>query len=305
MKLGRYAEAQDDFNKSTAINPNYENAYNNNGSVNLWQGNYTAALKEYAKAIAFFPNSTRAYTNKGLAEFKLGNYSEALSDYNTAIILDEKNGYAYLNIGELKLSTRDYKGAIKAFSSAIAIDTSDARVYNSLGYAYFRANNYKLSIIYANKAVAKGGAGYKPYYQYSNEAVEALKKHGIAQCNVVEWMSPVEDVNKLFNRTIQLQGKAQVTVKVKISSAQMINKQNIRVLINNQPVTDIDKVNVLSTPDSQLNTATGNFEYEYQAIVQVPPGKNPVKVMYGKKHTPELVIEYITTISHASLSPMK
>ncbi len=301
MKLGRYTDALADFNRCIDLNPNYENAYNNKGSIDLWQGDYNDAIKEYTKALAFSPKSARAYTNKGLAEFKMGNYNDALNDYNTAIDLDENNAYAYLNIGELKLSQRDYKGAIKAINKAISIDSTDARAYNSLGFAYFKSGNYKHAISNYSSGVAKGGISYKPYYQYSNEAIYALKQHTKADCNIVEWISPVEDVNKLYNGTIEL-SKPQVTVSVKVLSAQPINKQNIRFFINNQVVTDIGKINISTTADAQLNPATGVYEYEYKAVVQIPPGKSTIKVAYGKKHTPELITDYMTPVSQASLS---
>jgi len=97
--------------------------------------------------------------------------------------------------------------------------------------------------------------------------------------------------------------KQQVPVSVKILSAQPINKQNIRLFINNQVVTDIGKLNIVTTADTQLNPSTGVYEYEYKAVVQIPPGKSTIKVAYGKKHTPELTTEYMTPVSQASLNP--
>jgi len=197
---------------------------------------------------------------------------------------------------------RDYKEAIKYLNPSITIDSSDARAYNSLGYVYFLSKNYNHAIACYNKAIAKGGANYKPYYQYLEEATTGLKKHQVSQYTHLAWISPIEDVNKLFKGTIQLSGKPQIAVKVKISSTKPISKQNIQLMINDLPVTDPDKISILETKEMPKNIQTGFYEYEYHAVIQVTPGQNVVKVVYGKKHTPELTIAYNTPISEAYLS---
>ncbi len=73
-------------------------------------------------------------------------------------------------------------------------------------------------------------------------------------------------------------------------------------MINALPLTDADKLSVLESKEKPKNIQTGNFEYEYHAVIQVTPGQNIIKVVYNKKHTPELNISYNTPISEAYLS---
>ena len=61
-------------------------------------------------------------------------------------------------------------------------------------------------------------------------------------------------------------------------------------------------MSILDSKELPKNIQTGNFEYEYHVVIQVSPGQNTLKVVYGNKHTPELNIAYNTQISEAFLN---
>jgi tetratricopeptide (TPR) repeat protein len=292
-RMGRYDEAEVDLNKALDLVPHHGYALRGLGVIKYWQGDYDDAIAFYNIAIEYNNKVPDGYEFRGLAENKLGRYAEAMQDYGKAIALDPKRGYVYMCIGELQMNMADYQGAIASITKSIALDTSDKREYNSLGYAYFKAKNYPKAITYFDTAQIKGGNLFQPRFQYRDEAVKALNQKGTFQFTHLEWIGPVEDVNAMYQGTL-IASKPQLTLRVKVSSTKPIIKDQIKLLVNNQPLTAANQVTLANTGNGTFNKTTGEYEYEYKANLLVANGENKIKVQYDKKSVQELMVKYNT-----------
>ena len=120
--LENFEQAEADYNKAIAINPEYGNAYNNRGNTKAKQADYKGAIKDYNRAIELNSQFVEAYCNRGIAKENLGDHPEALEDFDRAIELNSEYIDSYLRRGILKLDSGDYAGAIKDFDRAIEIE---------------------------------------------------------------------------------------------------------------------------------------------------------------------------------------
>ncbi|MFN5595247.1 MAG: tetratricopeptide repeat protein, partial [Aphanizomenon sp.] len=90
--LGDKQAAIDDFTQAIKINPNYDKAYNNRGSVRDDLGDKQGAIDDYTLAIKFNPNLAQAYNNRGVVRKELGDKQGAIDDFQQAANLFQQQG---------------------------------------------------------------------------------------------------------------------------------------------------------------------------------------------------------------------
>jgi tetratricopeptide (TPR) repeat protein len=293
VKMGQYQQATQFLYKAMEISDRNGMAMTNLGVIQFWQGNYEEAINLYSKAIELKATNAQGeragYIARGLAKAKAGKLTDALSDYQQAIKSSPAHAYNYLCLGELKLAMADYTSAVDALTKSIVLDSADARAHNSLGYAYFRLNDYKNALKFYDLAVTKGGAGYQPYYQYRTEA--APTKQGSIAFNHLEWICPVEDVNKMFKSRYYAPTDS-VTIRVKIYADKPIIKAQIKCLLNNKSLTAKQFIGKPQITEAVLNKITSQYECEYKARIKVAEGNNTIRIQYQQKNLPELTVRY-------------
>jgi tetratricopeptide (TPR) repeat protein len=290
-RMGLYDEAEIELNKALAILPHHSHATRNFGTIKLWKGEYEGALADYNRAIEYNAKAFEGYTDRALAETKLGMYNEAKDDFNKSIQINPADGFTYLSLGELKIRQADYNGAIAELIKSINIDPASSRAYNSLGYSYFKINEYQSAVDYADSAIKKGSETYMPYYQYRIEALKARKqKTMVPEFSHLEWISPVEDVNKMTKGTV-LWRKPGMTIRVKVSSSHPVLLNGVNCFVNNKIIGE--KRDSTSVGNALLNKVTGEYEAEYSVKIALLPGKNSVKVIYKDKAVQELSVNYM------------
>lgn len=288
-RMGKYAEAEIDLHKAIDLLPHHGFALRGLGVIKYWQGNYEEAIAILNEAIEYHQKVPEGYDFRGLAETRAGKYTEAMNDFNKAIELKPANADAYLNMGELQIYTTDYQSAIASLNKSIAIDTGMARTYNSLGYAWFKAKDYTKAIAYFDTAKIKGGKAYQPYFQYRDESVAMLNHTGKGPFTHLEWIGPIEDINKMYQNTF-FSTTPSITVRVKISSVKPIVKNDIQLLLNDKPQTAAGQ---LKAPGNDtFNKLTGEFEYEYKADLLLATGTSTISVVYDHKSAQVLNVKY-------------
>jgi hypothetical protein len=127
--------------------------------------------------------------------------------------------------------------------------------------------------------------------QYRAECVTALNKTNTGSFTHLEWIGPIEDVNKMYQGTY-VSSKPGITVRIKVSSTKPIVKNRIQLLMNGKPLTAADQVTVVDTGEGIPNNLTGEFEYEYKADVLLATGTSDINVTYDNKTVQPLKIKY-------------
>jgi len=86
-----------DYSSALAINPDYEPAYNNRGSIYLVKGEHVLALWDFNKAIELNPESAEFYYNRSKVFAFTENYEDALKDALQAQTLGYPNIKDYIS----------------------------------------------------------------------------------------------------------------------------------------------------------------------------------------------------------------
>jgi tetratricopeptide (TPR) repeat protein len=64
------------------MNANNAAAYNNRGFAWRKLGRYAEAIEDYTKSLELSPNNLKTLNNRGFSYAKSGNFAKAISDYN-------------------------------------------------------------------------------------------------------------------------------------------------------------------------------------------------------------------------------
>ena len=167
--LAGYAEA-------IRLDPDYAEAYNNQGAVKDVLGRHDDALADYTEAIRLKPDHGRPYYNRGAVKAKLGRYEDALADYTEAIRLKPDHAGAFYNRGVAKATLGRHEDALADYAEAIRLDPDYAEAYNNQGAVkdvlgrhddaladYTEAIRLKpdLAEAYGNRGNAKNALGLK------------------------------------------------------------------------------------------------------------------------------------------------
>jgi tetratricopeptide (TPR) repeat protein len=101
VKMGRYAEAIDDYDRSLARNPEFALAYFNRANATMRLGGAQKAIEDYTRFVERFVDHVGGYFNRALAYAEIGDYGKALTDFDRAIRLDPRQTKALLCRGIL------------------------------------------------------------------------------------------------------------------------------------------------------------------------------------------------------------
>ena len=182
MKIKRYKEAMNYFQKTLPNAPYKYEIYNNMGVCAFYQKKYDISVSLFEKAISENPNydiaiknhslitSARAKSmiekneageilelfsisspglndvNLGWLYYYMGDYPEAIHLFKKAMKLDPEYVFAYLSLGYLYDSTNNLKTALKYYKLALDLDREYPDLWNNIGITYFFLGEEKLAI---------------------------------------------------------------------------------------------------------------------------------------------------------------
>jgi type IV pilus assembly protein PilF len=147
LNLKDYAKAEESFNEALKLAPNFSEAYNNLGLLNLLQGRYQQAISYFEKALAnpLYANAHSAKTNMAQAYYLLGDKNKAIEILIS--LLKERADYAQalIELGKIYLNEMDLQAAEFYFKQALKLDrtSSEARYY--LGEVFFQQGKFDLA----------------------------------------------------------------------------------------------------------------------------------------------------------------
>lgn len=192
----RYLVASKNFDKAIEINPNFTNAYLENGYVNLEMRKTDAAKMNFTKVTQLDPSNTTAikelvnlyysyhqyqdainYAQKcktcdnekmiAMCYYKMEDFGNAEKKFLAVLAKDPKDAEATYTLGRTYLEMELEAKAIAYYEKAVVLDDTRSSWWFELGLLYFNANNHKNAVVAFNKASEKG-------YPVSNDFNENL-----------------------------------------------------------------------------------------------------------------------------------
>lgn len=116
MAMGKYQEAEADFNKSIDLMPTHSGVYINRAFARYKRHNYSGAMEDYNTALQVEPGNFTAHYNRALLKAETGDNNSAIEDFDWVLMIDGDNMLARFNRALLREKTGDYKGAVEDFS---------------------------------------------------------------------------------------------------------------------------------------------------------------------------------------------
>ena len=189
--------ASKNFDKAIRFNPQYKEAYLENGYVNLEMHktddakvNFTkvyeldpansAAIKElmelsynyrqFAKARELATKCTNCQGAEkiiGLSAYQQDDYGAAVKSLTAYLAKNPTDAEATYTMARSYLDMEEYKTAVPYYNKAIMLDGEKNTWMYELGLLYFNNNDYKNAVVFFNKAAEKG-------YPQSNDFNENL-----------------------------------------------------------------------------------------------------------------------------------
>jgi tetratricopeptide (TPR) repeat protein len=190
-----FAIAAKDFDKAIELNPNYTEAYVENGNVDLEMRKIDPAMANFTKAYQLEPGnnevikqlSTLYFNNrqfqkaidlvqkcgscsnsdriKGMSYYNLEDYGKAETFLKQAISKNDKDAEAAYTLGRTYLELENEKNAIPQYQNAIAIEPERNVWMYELGLIYYNQEDYKNALKYFDMAGEKGYNKTNDYYE--------------------------------------------------------------------------------------------------------------------------------------------
>ncbi len=152
FKQNRFAEALEDYNKAIEVNPNYSSAYLNRGVIFMRTGQFMDAADNFNRAIQINAWDASAYMNRGMAYSRLGKVQDGLSDLNKSIELSPSAAQTFINRGILHAMLGRGDDGLDDMNRGVQLDPKDAKSYYNRGNLYFLMKRYQDALGDYNKA---------------------------------------------------------------------------------------------------------------------------------------------------------
>ncbi len=162
--LGRTAEALEDIQRASALNPKYLweaepksfarglkeldaeiKRSPKNALAHLWRGDimmrlrdFVRAEKDLSRALAIKDCPPEALILRGRTRGELGKWKDAFADFDAAIRRDPESAFAYAWRGRARMLQDDLKAAIADFERALELETNSAWILSWKGEAEYR-----------------------------------------------------------------------------------------------------------------------------------------------------------------------
>ena len=131
MKEKRYSEAADLFDQALAIRPNYMAPYEHFAEMYAEMGRFADADKQFQKAVSLAPLDTNARNKYGHFLLDQGRAPEAREQFARSAEADA-NSDACDNLGDLDLAAGDSQRARANYQTALALNDIDSHAYFAL-----------------------------------------------------------------------------------------------------------------------------------------------------------------------------
>ena len=182
---GNYDSALIYFQKATAKNPQYTDAWFYVGACYAQLRQFRKAAEIFEKIVKIKPDWAPGHYNLGFTYHHLGRYREAIESFKEAIQIKPDDASSRHALSNTYLSIGQLMEALDAAKDATIITPDDPRAHVDLGIVYNRLTRYQDAIEACKKAIRIKPDYVDAYFEVGNsyyglgqcqEAVEVLKQ---------------------------------------------------------------------------------------------------------------------------------
>ncbi|MBO7114408.1 MAG: tetratricopeptide repeat protein [Bacteroidaceae bacterium] len=118
-RMGRYAEAEEDLDRTIYLEPANSGAYVTRAMIRYFRDNLNGALADYDMSISIDPANIVGHYNRGNLRAQVGDDNRAIEDFDVVIDAEPDNLMAIFYRGVLRDNTGDYRGAEQDISRVL------------------------------------------------------------------------------------------------------------------------------------------------------------------------------------------
>jgi tetratricopeptide (TPR) repeat protein len=144
---GKLEQAKENYLKSIAINPLYQDALNNLGFALAGERKYSEAIPYYEAALRVSPNHPEIHNNLGNALSELGRLDEAIAQYKIVLTQQPDHADAHNNLGIALAMQGKIDEGLDHFRAAIRVKPNYASAHSNLGNALAASHRIPEAIV--------------------------------------------------------------------------------------------------------------------------------------------------------------
>ncbi len=169
LQDGKFGEAEKEFKRVLAINPDFPELYFNLGNLYVQQQRTSDAITQYEAAITKHPNYAEAHANLGVALGMQNRFEEAIAHYDQSLTLQPNQPDLLRNIALDLMSLRRFEDASLRLQRALELDPSDAMSLFLLGNAHLALGKTSEAAAFYTRALQ-----VKPDFAEAEERLASL-----------------------------------------------------------------------------------------------------------------------------------
>jgi TolB-like protein/Tfp pilus assembly protein PilF len=127
-----WADAEREFQRSIALNPNYSSAHFYYANYLVAMGRHEEAVVEAKKALALDPVSLTAQTNVAITYYRAGRYDQGVEEARRVLDIETTFAHAHYVLGRAYVQKGMYREAIRSARRAVALEGGNVRYVASL-----------------------------------------------------------------------------------------------------------------------------------------------------------------------------
>lgn len=145
LTIARYQQAILSFDRTTALQRNFADAYRMRGRALIGEARPDRAIADFGAYVALRPNDPQGFIDRSAAYLAMKDYSSAAADASAAIHLDPKMAVAYNHRGIAERGMGDPQKALEDFNRAVELAPVANNFYER-GATYHLLGKYREAI---------------------------------------------------------------------------------------------------------------------------------------------------------------
>jgi len=163
------------------VPPDAQKAFNR--GVSAWQNkDYAKAAQEFEKSVAIYPKFDLAYNNLGVMYAHLNQEDKALAAFQKSVELNDKNADADRNLARMMLRAKDFARAQDLLNKSLAIDPMNPGSLTMLAIVEIERDMLDEALATARKVHTVPHEGYALAHFVAGQALE--RKQDYQQASV-------------------------------------------------------------------------------------------------------------------------
>ncbi|MFQ5526732.1 MAG: tetratricopeptide repeat protein [Thermoanaerobaculia bacterium] len=213
------------FQRATAINQDFSQAYNMLGYANRARGDYDGAEQAFQKYIELIPDEPNPYDSYAELLMKVGRFDESIENYRKALAKNPQFVFSYVGIGNNQMFAGDFESARATFSDL----TENARNNGERRTAHFWTS---VSHIFEDNAeAAVASAREMSAIAASDDDVAAMAGDTTFIGNIYLFSGALTEALAEYRRGVELAQVADVNDDVKETARRNLAYHEARVAL--------------------------------------------------------------------------